>query len=281
MCIRDRAYTKRHARTWWFIYSLHLLLFTVTALMQGSRGFVLVQVVLMMVIYNYLRRPVKLRYAAVAGVALLIIAAFLGTVRNNLTKLENLDSLNDMRGDTLNLRIVSYGTNPLNVVFEREFTDYQYGKTFLTPVTNLIPRKVWPDKFESGGVVLTKFWKGHAYTGLTHMSTGLVTEGILNFGYPLGTVVGFGVLLLVMCVTLRWYARLRSQLDKHGGLALVYLACIYAYIAQIGGGLLCGEFQNYIGGLLIRILLLSSVILTLRSHFFPRNWAARVRTPAY
>ena len=263
------AYRKRRPNLWWLLYGLHSVVFVVTGLLLGGRGFVLGQALFMMVIYNYLRKPVKFRYALVAGVVLLTIAAFLGTVRNNLTRLESLDGLGDMQGETLNLKMFSYGTNPLNVVLSREFTDYQYGKTFLTPVTNLIPRKIWPEKFESGGVVLTRFWKGRSYTGLTHMSTGLVTEGILNFGYPLGTVAGFVILFLVMLMTLRWYARLRWHLNRQGGVRLAFLVCIYAYIVQIAGGLLCGEFQNYIGGFLIRLFLLSGLVLILRLRMPP------------
>ncbi|MDI6448181.1 hypothetical protein [Anaerobaca lacustris] len=270
------AFTKRHAGIWWMVYLLHLLVFAVMALLQGSRGFILLQFVSMAIVYHYLRRPVKLRYALAGGVALLVIAGFLGTVRNNLTRLENLHDLREMQGDTLNLRMLSYGVNPLNVVFEREFTDYQYGKTFLTPVTNFIPRRIWPDKFESGGVVLTKFLRGRHYLGLSHMSTGIVTESILNFGRPLGILWGFLLLTLVIVLLAVLYTKLRTTLDKSGRLSRVWIVLVYAYLAGIGGNLLFGELQAQVGGLFIRLILLSMVMLALRVRILPRWMFARV-----
>lgn len=265
------AYTKRNSRVWWSVYLLHLFLFLAVAVLQGSRGFVFIQFVFMAVVYHYLKRPIKLRYALLAGTTMVFMAAFLGTVRNNLTRLERFGRLSEMHGDTLNLKILSYGTNPLDVVFSREFTDYQYGKTFLTPVTNFVPRKIWPDKFDSGGVVLTKFWRGRSYTGLTHMSTGLVAEGIINFGYPFGMLAGFAILLTIMLMTFRYYVYFRRQLGKTSGVILVLLTCIYAYIASIAGDLLYGEFQNHVGGLCIKCVLLFLAILLLRLRLVPVN----------
>ena len=262
------VYGKRHPGLWWVFYGLHLLLFLFTALLLASRGFFLGQLVLMMLVYNYLRKPVKLKYALCVGAVLLFVAAFLGTVRNNVTRLAHVEKLADLEGEALNMRMFSYGVNPMDIVFSRDFADYQYGKTFLTPITNFIPRRIWPGKFESGGVVLTKFWLGHRYTGLTNMSTGLVTESILNFGYPLGILVGFAFLLFVVLVTLRWYAHLRSHLGSLTGLRRVYLVCIYAYIAQIGGNLLCGELQSCVGPVLFRLLLLSVLMFLLRVRVF-------------
>jgi oligosaccharide repeat unit polymerase len=258
------VYAKRHAGIWWSLYGLHLLLFTMIATLQGSRGFVLTQVLFMVIIYHYLKRPVKLRYAVVAGVALLVVAAFLGTVRNNLSRLQRIDSVSDLYGDLLSLTIFSYGTNPLNAVFSQEFTDYQYGKTFITPVTNFVPRRIWPDKFESGGVVLTKFLSGHSYSGLTHMSTGVVAEGILNFGYPMGMASGFLLLLAVGAMVTRFYTYFRRHVHTGAGLSRVFLVCVYVYVFRLVGSLLYGEFQSHVGGLLIRLLLLSGLIVILR-----------------
>lgn len=273
------TYAKRWHRAWWLLYFPHLVLFLAVALLQGSRGFILLQFVFMTMICHYLRRPIKLRYALVVGGTLILVAAFLGTVRNNLTRLHELESLSDMRGDTLNLRIFSYGVNPLNAVFEREFTEYQYGKTFLTPVTNFIPRKIWPDKFEPGGVVLTKFLRGRHYLGLSHMSTGIVTESILNFGRPLGILWGFLLLTVVIVLLTTLYARLRAGLKESGRFSRMWLVLVHTYVAGIGGSLLFGELQSQVGGLLMRLILLSMVILALRMRVLPRWVFARAGAP--
>ena len=209
---------KRRAGVWWALYVAHLLLFAVIAALQGSRGFILGQVLLMMVAVNYLRGPIKLRSAFIGGAVLLVSAALLGAIRNNLTALHDLDSLKDMRGGIVNLKMFSYGIDPLNTIFADDFSEFQYGKTFLTPLTNYVPRQIWPEKFESGGVVLTKFWLGYDYTGLTHMSPGIVAESILNFGYPVGILWGFSMLALVILLSVRFYGYASAYIHRSSGL---------------------------------------------------------------
>lgn len=258
------VYEKRHPRRWWFVYILHLMVAIVSAALMGGRSGILTRFLLMMVIYNYLRRPVKLRYALMGGAMLLVIAGFLGTVRANLTRLEHIDRISDMQGDTLNLRMFSYGVNPLNLVFEREFTDYQYGKTFATAVTNFVPRRIWSEKWDPGRVVLTVFRDGRRYTGLTHSNTGIVVESIINFGYPLGILWAFFLLGVVILLSVRFYTTFRSQIAQVRGLSQVFLAVLYTSLAQVAGGLLLGEFTNLIGNVLRTIVLLSMVIFFLR-----------------
>lgn len=262
------VYVKRHAHFWWLLYSLHLFLFLLMAVLLGGRGFVLMQAVLMMVLYNYLRKPVKLRYTLVAGGILLTTASVLGSVRNNVTRLEGFNSLADMRGGAFNLDMFSYGTNPLEVIFTKEFSDFQYGKTFLTPVTNLIPRRIWPGKFDSGGVVLTKFWLGHGYNGLSNMSTGIVAEGILNFGYSLGILCAFILLLGTILLSVRFYGYVLRHIGASREMHQIYLVILYINFAEVPGGLLRGEFQNNICGLLIRLALILIVLFALRIRLF-------------
>ncbi|OHB62425.1 MAG: hypothetical protein A2Y76_06780 [Planctomycetes bacterium RBG_13_60_9] len=258
------AYRKRRPVIWWLGYGVHLLVFAAVALPKGSRGFVLGQVVLMMVIYNYLRRPVKLRYAVVGGAALLITAAFLGAVRENLGRIKNLDDLGHMRSGTLQWSLLSYGLMQLDVVFERDFTDYQYGKTFLTAATNFVPRAIWPEKFESGGVVLTKFAHGRYYTGKTNMTPGIVTESILNFGYPLGILWAFAFLSLVILLMVRFYTCLLNRISQRGGVGRVYVVALYGGLASVAGRLLVGEFADIFIGLVPKVAFLSIVVLLLR-----------------
>jgi len=275
------AYRKRYPRLWWLLYGLHLSLFIVTASLLGGRGFVLGQILLMMVVYNYLRKPVKLRYAILAGAALVVIAAFLGTVRNNLTRLDSFDRLREMRGDTLNLRILSYGTSPLTVIFSHEFTDLQYGKTLLMGVANLAPRRIWPGKFDSGGVVLTRFWLGSRYTGYTNKSTGLVVEGVINFGYPLGLATAFLLLLLTIGAVVRYYVYFLNRIHTRGSrLPCVSLVVTYAYLGPMPGNSLYCEFSHEYSGLIVKLVLLSLVIFFLRLRLLPSHLFVGSRMPS-
>jgi len=263
------VYVKRHPFGWWFLYILHLILTIIVAVLMGGRSGILARFVLMMVVYNYLRRPVKLRYALVTGGALLVIAAFLGTVRANLTRLEGLDSVRHMQGDTLNLQMFSYSTKPLDLVFSREFNDYQHGKTFVAAVTNFVPRKIWPDKFDSARVVLTRFWLGRRYTGLTNMGTGIVVESIINFGYPMGLFCGFLSLCLIILAVSRGYSRCLSHMYGHRGLNRVYFVALYASLVQIGAVLLLADSAKIFGNAAVDVLFLSIVIFFLKLRLIP------------
>ena len=258
------VYAKRHSGPWWFLYGLHLLLSIISALLLGGRGGALMRVVSLMLVYNYLRRPIKFRYAVVAGTTLLIIACFLGTVRNNLTRVKGVDDLMRLRGKTLNRMAFSYGTIPLDLVFSQEFADYQYGKTFLTVVTHYVPRGIWQQKPDSGGVVLTKFRDRQHYRGLGNLSPGVVTESILNFGYPLGVLLGFVFLLLAIVIIVHVYACFRRHCCTRYGLSRVYLVLLYVCMSQLVAGALFGEAWNISYNLVRNILGFSIIILLLR-----------------
>jgi hypothetical protein len=266
------VYRKRHAGAWWLVYCAHLLVFIAVALPRGSRGFLLHHFVFMMVLYHYFRKPIKLRYALAGGAVLLIIAAFLGAVRQNITRINSVDSLKGMNGGALRLTIFSYGLMPLNVVFSDEFTEYQYGKTFLTPVTNLVPRQIWPEKFDSGGVVLTRFALGREYTGMSNMSTGIVAESILNFGYPLGLLCAFAILALAIFFMVQFYAYFGTHINRSRGLNAALLGAVYGSLAQVPGSLLVGEFANIFLGVMTRLAFLFGVILLLRLRLGRPGW---------
>ena len=69
-----------------------------------------------------------------------------------------------------------------------------YGMTYLTAITNLVPRSIWPSKPDPGGVVFTRDYTNGMYDEFNQYSTGLFPEAIINFGMIGGFI--FGSLLL-------------------------------------------------------------------------------------
>jgi oligosaccharide repeat unit polymerase len=258
------VYTQRNPRLWWMLYGLHLLLFMGNALLLGGRSFMLMQPLLMIVIYNYLRKPIRIRVVLVAGTLLLVAASFLGTVRNHLTRLDSAHDLFDIPDKIFNLKMFSYGTMPLDIVFTREFSDCQYGTTYLSALTNFIPRKIWPGKFDPGGVVLTKFAYGHSYTGTYNLSPGIVAEAILNFGPVAGIFCGFAILLIVSSMMVWVYYRLLRNSERSEGLNRILSTVLYVYLAIIPGTLLWGEFTTIFVGRTMRIAFLLMIIIVLK-----------------
>ncbi len=159
------------------------------------------------------------------------------------------------------------GLIPLQIIFSEEYRDYRYGETLVTPITNFVPRKIWPDKPESGGVVLTKFAEGRAYTGTSHYSTGMLAESIVNFGYVVGPMFAAGVTLVLSFVIVRFYGRYRRLLccewrDASGICArLVRMTFYYLILVQVPGSLLTGEVAATFFALILNVVMFHSVRL--------------------
>lgn len=258
------VYKPRNPLLWWLFYGLHVFLFLGSALLLGGRSFMLMQTLLMIIIFNYIKKPVRLRTAFLAGIFLLVAASVLGTVRNNLTQLRSVDDIFDMQGETFNLKAFSYGTMPLDIIFTQEFTDYQFGTTYLSALTNFIPRKIWPDKLDTGGVVLTKFAHGQYYAGTYNLTPGIVAESILNFGFVAGIIFSFGLLLSVCVAIVRAYFLLLKKMKYTEGLSRAFQVILYVYLAFIPGDLLYSEFTNIFVSRTMRIMFLSLIIIILR-----------------
>ena len=183
---------------WWAGFFMHLSLVIVFTLLSGGRGKFLGTFVAMLMAYHYLIRPVKLRTALVVGTSILVIAMIMGIARNSLT----LDKDGFRTGyyyqteQLLDTNMFKYGLWPLEILYKNPPIDYQMGLTYLAGFTNLVPKQLWIDKPMSGGVVLTNFQRGGNYIGTSHITPGVIGEGIINFGMYAGIIIGFLILIL-------------------------------------------------------------------------------------
>lgn len=202
------------------LYLVHLLLTLGIGLLSGSRSGVLNTFLLNLMVFHYLVKQLRPSFLIPFFIFFLIGASFLGAVRDQLqidedsgVKLISDDSeLSETLGNTSTF---VYGIIPLNIIYEERFTNYQYGLTYLTTLTNYIPRSIWPNKPDTGGVIITKFRKKGDYEGTTNYSPGLIAEGILNFGYYLGPVIAFFLLFFVSYIVIGRYRLFTRYLQKH------------------------------------------------------------------
>jgi oligosaccharide repeat unit polymerase len=148
-----------------FIFSIHFTTFIFIALLTLSRGTLLTQIIFMALIFHFSHKKIGLTKAVIGLSILLAVASVYGVLRESVTW--------DNRGFKLNYGNVCdtcdqsnkeyyksewsyFGLFPLQRVIEAEDINVQYGLTYVTLFTNFIPRKIWPDKPDPGGVVLTK-----------------------------------------------------------------------------------------------------------------------------
>lgn len=210
----------KHRKLVILLYVIHLIITLSIGLLSGSRSGVLNTFLLNLMIFHYLIKQLKPGFLIPFFVFFLIGASFLGEVRDSLrinddegVKLVGEDSeLSETLGNTSTF---VYGIIPLNIIYEENFTNYQYGLTYLTTITNYIPRSIWPGKPDTGGVIITKFKKKGNYEGTTNYSPGLIAEGVLNFGYYLGPIIAFLFLGFISYLVIGTYRRLARYLQKN------------------------------------------------------------------
>lgn len=266
----------------WALYLTHLLVFTALALLTGSRGSLLVNFVLMAVVRHYLVKPLRLRFLAGLAAAALLVASVLEVAREGVGFGEEglVTGLSDSRGGdrSYSFAWATYGTLSLRLVLEFEVVRTHLGLTYLTWFTNAVPRAFWPDKPDTGGVVLTKEYTGDAWGGSSHLSTGILPEAIINFGQAGGLAVGVAQLAFVLVAMLALYARCKVRLARGGNDAFV-TAVRFAYLSWGMTALVVGEFTNVMLTLTVQLLTLWLVHATLRALglFDPRALGAPAR----
>ena len=180
------------------LFFFHFSIFLSIALMSGSRSNVLWNLVFMLVFFNYNVKRVTIRKGIIGFGMVLSLAMILGIAREGYeyssggisTGLANSKKI-------LEASNFRYGLEPLEKIFEYETIEKpQFGLTFVSAITNLIPRSLWPQKFDTGGVVITREYFKDPYGGYSNYTTGIIAESIINFGFFLGPVIGFFILFL-------------------------------------------------------------------------------------
>jgi oligosaccharide repeat unit polymerase len=237
----------------WGIFAIHLTLVVFLGLLSGSRGGLLYSVLLLVVIYNYLSRPVRPRFAIPLGIALLATAIVLGQARNRFRISERGLRTGLEGGVESDQQTFRYGLIPLELVYARDPRQLQWGLTYATAITNFVPRKIWPEKPSSGGVVLTRDYTGDRWRGASHLAPGVIGEGILNFG-TIGIAVGGGVMFLGLVLALLLYSSMLGRLEHEDSPDSLVMPIAYGIVASSVATLLFGEFTNVVVQLLTKLV---------------------------
>jgi len=259
---------KPRGRQWWGLFILHTILVLLITGFSGSRTAILGLFAQQMIIFYYLSKINIWKIASVTGL-LLFFAMFLGGIREGKIKNLDLSSTENTISEILNLSYFSYGTNPLMLIYNAKNLTLSYGKTFLSILTNLVPRKIWPEKIDSGGVFFTKNYADDMWEGASNLTPTFIGEWIINFGWIFG-ILGyllFSTLILFFLVKKykAFYSK-RTQISYNQCLRLVfYLSFSWAF-----SGLIIGEVTNvtinFVLTKIVPILLLSKALSNLRTN---------------
>lgn len=241
---------------WWALFAAHFAIVMVIGLLSGSRSGLLNIFALLLITFHYLRRPVRIAPAAGMVVALSLMASLLGTAREGFkvsggevtTGLSNASQ-------SFSFAAFSYGVDPLKLIADAPNLILAKGSTFLSLVTNSIPRSIYPEKPDTGGVFLTKYYAGDEWMGLSNLTPSFLGEWIINFGW-LGGVVGFFISYGIICIfVLRWYVRLLRDQSRPRDLVFTVDVVLYVHVLWMIVGLMPGELTNVVLGFLLTQLL--------------------------
>lgn len=248
--------SRRRSTVWWALYGAHFVMVLALGLLSGSRSGALNVVALLIFALHYIRRPVAMPAAASASAALIGFASLLGVARNGF-KLEDGELTTGFQNSTeaFSFNSFSYGIEPLRVITETYSMVLAHGSTFVSLLTNAVPRSIYPQKPDTGGVFFTKNYVGDAWEGYSNLTPTFLGEWIINFDYLAG-IIGFfismgGIMLLLD----RAYCRLLRNPRRHRDEVFAVDVVIYLHVLWSAVGLVVGELTNVVLGLVLNSLL--------------------------
>ena len=177
--------TKRAKLRYYLIFTV---LFVIIGLLSGSRSFILWNVVFaigFIAVRNKQFSKIKLALLALPVLAFFMITTY---IRNG----------NDFSTDQFTA-IGNYGTEGMELVFDQKSSPVLLGKTYVSAITNLVPRSIWPDKFDTGGIEFNEYYLNDKYEGLSYISPSLFGELVLNFGLQ-SSIILYPISILALLI---------------------------------------------------------------------------------
>lgn len=181
-------------------YLANFSIFVCLSLLSGSRSMLLWNLVFMTIYYHYIIKPISLPKALSMFFLVVLTAMVMGVIRDgySIDDSGSFSSGVSVEEKLINPANFTYGTKPIHLLLElNELNELSHGKTYLTVFTNLIPRSVFPNKPDPGGVVFTRDILNDPFEGNSYYSTGIVGEAFINFGYELGIIFVFFQLFII------------------------------------------------------------------------------------
>jgi hypothetical protein len=226
--------------------------------------------IIMGLLYHYIRRPITLKVALVGALSIFMIAAAIGVARNNLKWTDDGFQTGWKSGLPIGQKISTitssfrYGLIPLGYVYSYEPSNLQYGLSFVTPVTNIVPRGIWPSKPDTASMAMNKEYIEDRGPGPYQYPSGIIGFGIMNYGWILGPPVGFMVIVFFMVLAMKLYRDHIVQRDNTVSFPDTLKVILVIYYIQMVPGLVIGELANtideYLVAKVIPILILLLVI---------------------
>lgn len=259
ICLMLRGSSRRSEK---LLFAIHLLLLVVITAATVSRGTILSGFVVLILAYHLLRRPLSGYVLALAATVLIMAAGVLGVVRSNYTVTDNAIVLKDIDvGDYMELNFTDYGIIPLELVLDQPGVDRTFGATYVSAITNFVPRRLWPEKLTTGGVYLTEKFANNRWGGASYLSTGAIAEGIINFGYGPGILFGFIFFVFAYLLFLAKYPFKTYCLSAKNEASVAMRAFVIVNLTLLLPNFQFGEFTNVVVQIVMRFASVGGILL--------------------
>ena len=257
----------------YFLFGAHVTIALSLAVVSFSRGTIFMGLVFMGLIWHYSRSRIKPTIVIFTLGVFLVIASLLGVVREtfNMNNGEIDFGLQD-KEQIYKPTWMIYGTFPLESILNSDHVDKKLGQTYLTAVTNFVPRVYWPEKPDPGGVVFTKEYTKNMYDEYSHFTTGIFPEAMINFGVWFGVLFGAIQLFLLNYFLTYYYIRNKFHrnilVQTHRDILIVIL---YSYSIVSATMLLTGEFTSIIVSWIIKVITTLSIYFLIRTSHLKKR----------
>ena len=242
-------------------YIFHFIIMVVISLMSGSRGTLLVPIFMLCFCYHYLCKKIKILNLFFIAACLILCALILGVAREGYSVVDGklITGLSEKTlAESFKIAAFYVGIQSLELVLEIENKLY-WGVTYLSALTNFVPRAIWPEKPPTGGMVLTRDFTGDAWQGLSYLSTGIFPEAIINFGI-FGIGLGMIMTFFINFYLSKQYFQIKQSLTQLPKIEKVKSTIKFGFVTWGLCALLVGDFANIVSGTILNIFGLYVII---------------------
>ena len=237
------------SKVWWALFLSHFLMALSLAALTGSRSVLLMNFVFMLAVYHHTKRRVSIRKILAVGMVLMMVASVLGLARNNLKISEDnfqtgldKDIPFDARFKTLTSTF-RYGLIPLDFIYSHDPKKIQYGASIVTPVTNIIPRGLWPGKIDTSSMAMNKEYLEDLGPGPYQYAAGMIGFGVMNFGWVFGIPFSFALTFFGLAIIESGYFKF-IRVNHTGNFISALNALSMIYVMFAFSALIIGEVSN-------------------------------------
>jgi hypothetical protein len=259
LCYLAVGLVRRRTIAWWSGFFAHLAITLFIVGLSGSRSAVLGTLVLHLITIHYMRRRVSIASASALGLVFVASALSLGSARERVGELlEN--GLSSVDIAALKSDSFAYGTAPLQLILDADPMPMAFGTTFLSALTNPVPRSWWPGKFDSGGIFLTKLYADDAWGGASNMTPTFLGEWVINFGWVVGIAGYITSASLLAWMLARGYRGLLRAIREPRSVDRALDVALYVCLMWSVVGLMVGEVTNvFLSFLLHRVAPIAAI----------------------